>query len=334
MRFANPWRCDEPRKFFNQVHRSVIIDSAKKRRLNVTRISNALFTISSTYKTHTFFNHAVDLTSHTARLITKSKHITKICLDQAGVCTPAGSTFQKSEIDKAWGYAQHIGMPVVIKPLSGTGGTGVTSNILSRELFEVAWNGASRSQTIVVEKHIQGDDHRLLVAGSSMIAAAIREPASIVGDGTHKISELIDKKNKIRQENPYYGTKKIRLTPSIKFHLGELGLSADCVLSEGQKILLHPVANIGMGGESIDVTEDVHPEFSKIAIRALKAIPGMFHGGIDLIAPDISKHPDSQTWAVIESNSVPDLAMHHFPTHGTPRDAAGALLDILFDLPG
>jgi D-alanine-D-alanine ligase-like ATP-grasp enzyme len=107
-------------------------------------------------------------------------------------------------------------------------------------------------------------------------------------------------------------------------------MNGETILPEGRKYVLHPVANTGSGGESIDVTDIVHPEFAEIAVRACHSVPGMIHAGIDIIAQDISMPAKAQRYTVIETNTMPDIALHHFPVHGIPRDAARALLECLF----
>jgi UDP-N-acetylmuramoyl-L-alanyl-D-glutamate--2,6-diaminopimelate ligase len=332
MQVAKEWHCPDPKRFFGSVHRKVLLHAAEERNLHIKKLSPGLYTLSDGFKAHVFVEHALDTTTHVARLITDSKQLTRLCLKDAGICTPEGRSFPRDDREVAWRYACKIGLPVVLKPRKGTGGTGVTSNVASREHFDAAWTHVPRAEEVVVEKFIPGNDHRLFVVGDRMVCAAIREPASLVGDGVSTISDLIKLKNEMRSVNPYIGVKKMKLTQDMKYRLAASSMDENTVLEKGRKHILHPVANIGAGGESVDVTELVHPEFSQIAVRACKAVPGMLHGGIDLIAEDISKLPSSQVWAVIETNSVPDIALHHFPSEGTPRDAAGALLDHLFAL--
>lgn len=330
MHFAKPWTCHDPSAFSGAVHRKVLLDAAKRRKLQITNLAPGLYSISDGLRTHVFVEHALDTTTHVARLITGSKQLTRLCLKRAGIATPEGRAFVDNAKDAAWEYANKIGLPVVTKPHRGTAGTGVTSNISTWDHFDIAWGAIPKGRKIIVEKFIAGEDHRLFVVGDHMVCAAIREPASLVGDGHASIQELIQKKNDERASNPYTGAKKMKLTGDMWFRLRRFGMTKDSVLEKGKKYVLHPVANIGAGGESVDVTDRVHPEFAKIAVQACKAVPGMLHGGIDLIAQDISAPPSGQDYAVIETNSVPDIALHHFPSRGQPRDAAGAALDSLF----
>lgn len=333
MSLAQPWTCHDPSAFSGAVHRKVLLDAAKRRGLQITKLVPGLYSLSDGLRTHVFVEHAFDTTTHVARLITESKQLTRLCLKRAGVTTPEGRTFFSDAKDVAWEYANKIGFPVVTKPLKGTGGTGVTSNISTWDHFDVAWSAIPTGRKIIVEKFIAGEDHRLFVVGDHMVCAAIREPAQVVGDGYASVQELIQRKNSERASNPYTGAKKMKLTGDMWFRLQRFGMTENSVLEKGRKYVLHPVANIGAGGESVDVTDRVHPEFAQIAVRACKAVPGMLHGGIDLIAQDISAPPSGQDYAVIETNSVPDIALHHFPSRGQPRDAAGAALDSLFGKP-
>src|SRR5690606_11524531 len=108
-------------------------------------------------------------------------------------------------------------------------------------------------------------------------------------------------------------------------------LSDTSVLEAGHRLQLHTVANIGSGGESIDVTEQVHPDWAAIAVRARKAVFDAYHAGIDLLAEDITRAPGDQRWSIIEVNTNPDFGVNHFPMHGQGRDVAGVLIESLFE---
>jgi acylphosphatase len=126
------------------------------------------------------------------------------------------------------------------------------------------------------------------------------------------------------------GAKLIKITDMIEFNLRQQGITVASVLKAGQTLRLHSVANIGGGGESRDVSEIMHPDFSGIAVKARKAVFGVPYAGVDLLAEDITKAPHEQRWMVIEVNTNPDLALHHFPSEGAARDAAGAIVEHLF----
>jgi D-alanine-D-alanine ligase-like ATP-grasp enzyme/acylphosphatase len=322
-------------RFFNRgysVHEQVIKQAAFVRNLHVKSISAHAYLISDGHCTVSFWGHIPNTTSLVARLISNSKNITKEVLRGAGLSVPDGSVFEQDQEDKAWTFATTIGLPVVVKPTHGSGGRGVTSNIKERRHFSLAWKVAqdTTSMPIIVERHIQGNDYRLFVVGDQLRAAIWRVPAYIEGDGETSIEGLIEKKNQARKANPYVGAKLIKLTPVMLQHLEDQGLSPSSIVPSGQRLYLHLVANIGGGGESIDVTENVHADFAGIAVRACKALPGAIHCGIDLLVEDITRSAGQQPWAICEVNTNPDIAMHHFPIAGMPRDAAGDLIENLF----
>lgn len=281
---------------------------------------------------HLLYQGMSDATPVAARRASHDKHWTKALLAQSGVRTPRGGVFAPEACEAGWALALELGLPVVVKPVAGSGGKGVTARIESREAFLAAWGEAchSRMPRIVVEEHVPGRDYRVFVLGQRIVAVAERIPAYVRGDGRHSIAALVARQNTARKANPYHGAKPLALTPAILRNLAVQGFDADSVPAPGQHVLLHAVANIGAGGESVDVTDTVHPAWADIAVRARQALFDPLHAGLDLIAQDIALPPDAQRWAVIELNTNPDLGLHHFPMQGPGRDVAGALLDEWF----
>ncbi|WP_274631320.1 acylphosphatase [Arvimicrobium flavum] len=310
----------------------MIKHAAFVRNLHVERISVKAYRVSDSHRVVSFWGPIPDTTSLVARRVANSKNVTKQVLQGAGLNVPNGSVFDQDQEDRAWTFVTEIGGPVVVKPTHGSGGRGVTSNIQDRDHFSLAWKVArsAKRKPVIVEQHISGNDFRLFVIGDHLRAAIQRVPAYVEGDGQTSIAGLVEKKNQARKAIPYVGAKPIKFTPAILHNLEARGLSTDSVLTSGERLYLHLVANIGGGGESIDVTGTVHPDFADIAVRARKALPSAIHCGVDLLAEDITRSPGEQRWAICEVNSVPDIAMHHFPISGTPRDVAGELIEHLF----
>ncbi|MDH4989321.1 YheC/YheD family protein [Aquamicrobium lusatiense] len=270
-----------------------------------------------------------------ARRASNDKERTKQLLRAAGIATPSGEVFANTEAERAWAFASAAGLPVVVKPLIGSGGKGVFTDIASREDFEIAWRTAmaAGATRIIVERHLVGHDYRLFVIQDGLAAVARRDPAYVLGDGKATILQLIARKNGARKANPYHGAKPIVLTNLMERNLRQLDLSGPSILEPGRRLQLHSVANIGSGGESVDETDHAHPGWAAIAARARKAIYNPYHAGIDLIAEDISRAPDAQAWSIIEVNTNPDFGLHHFPMKGPARNVAGALVSSLFPDP-
>lgn len=314
------------------VQMQIIKQAAYRRNLAVEEYSPATFVIKGRQQHVAFHQGMSDRTTAVSRMASNLKDWTKQLLREAGVNTPDGESFEPDQLDSGWRFAESLGRPVVVKPVAGSGGKGVSVNVSTREHFELAWKLAreAKSRRIVVEEFLTANDYRLLVVGDSVCAAAQRIPAHVIGDGSHTVQELIDIKNRERQANPFLGAKAAKLTPMIEFNLAQQGLGAAAVPGKGQYLQLHAVANIGSGGDSRDVSGEMHPDFADIAVRARRAVFSPAHAGIDLLAEDITKSPHEQRWLVIEVNTNPDLALHHFPSEGAPRDAAGALIEHLF----
>lgn len=312
----------------------LIRQAAYARNLKVDALTPELTVLSDGESSTAFFQGMSDRTSSICRRATNDKEWTKSLLREAGIRTPMGSVFPFDQIESAWSFVQSLEGAAVVKPLAGSGGAGVTTDISTLPHFQLAWKEAcaTGSKFILVEEYYRGNDYRILMIGNAIRAAAQRIPAHIVGDGKLAITELMALKNEGRKQNPYEGSKPVKLTPMMLRNLEQRQMDGRTILKKGEHLQLHTVANIGSGGESCDVTDLIHPDWAEIAVRTRVAVFSPLHIGFDLIAEDISKSPKDQRWVVIEANANPDLGLHHFVTNGTPRDAAGALIEALFPI--
>ncbi|MEX0900827.1 MAG: cyanophycin synthetase [Gammaproteobacteria bacterium] len=228
--------------------------------------------------------------------------------------------------------AQRIGYPVVLKPLAGNHGRGVSINLQTPEEVEVAFNkAAEHGRNIVVESYIEGFDHRLLVINGELVAAAKRLPGHVVGDGKHTVEALVD----IVNQDPRRGVGHEKVLTRIEFDhqaerlLARLGYDRTTVPPAGETVYLRSTANLSTGGTAIDVTDEIHPDNREMAIRAIKAI-GLDIGGVDFLTTDISLSYREAGGGICEVNAGPGFRMHVAPSEGTPRDVAGPVLDMLF----
>jgi D-alanine-D-alanine ligase-like ATP-grasp enzyme/acylphosphatase len=308
----------------SSLHRQVLISSALRRGFEVAHEGRRLFRVIGEEGDVWFYDAMPDFTSYGDRLIANSKSISKRLLNSYGVKTPEGKVFSGDQIEDACAYASELGYPVVVKPLSGSGGKGVYPNIRNESALTEVWNP---DRQCILEKHIEGSDYRLFIICGKIVCAAKRVPAYVVGDGSSSISQLVDEKSKRRSQNPYLGSKRFSLNDEMKRRLHSHGMNEDTVLESGRKVQLIDAANIGTGGESHDVTDSVHLGWSKVALEVQGIFNDAIHVGVDLLAKDVSMSPDDQEWAICEVNANPDVAMHHFPHVGKPRDAAGWLIE-------
>ena len=273
------------------------------------------------------------LTSNTSLLGVETagnKRLTKMMLEDAGIPVPKGTVIRK--LKSAIEDAQWLSYPVTVKPHDGHHGKGVTTNITNEEeLVEAFERAKKRSNKIIVEQHLTGNDYRMLVVGGKFVAAAKRAPAAVLGDGQHTIAELIE----IENQNPDrgYGHENVmtRLkVSSVTEHLLEkFAYTMDTVLKNGETFNLELTANLSTGGSAKDVTDQVHKANKFMAERIAKIID-LDIAGVDVMAPTITEPIAKVGGAVIEVNAAPGLRMHLAPAKGKARNVASAIIDMLF----
>ena len=228
--------------------------------------------------------------------------------------------------------AKKLGGPVVLKPYNGNHGRGITINITGDDEIREAFVAAQEhSRSVIVETFQPGDDHRLLVVNGELVAATRRTPGHVVGDGRSTIATLVDEVN--RDPRRGVGHEKvltrIELDREAQLMMERVGHSAGSVPAEGEVVYLRSTANLSTGGTATDVTDIIHPDNREMAVRAVRAI-GLDVGGVDFITPDISESHRRIGGAICEVNAAPGFRMHVAPSEGTPRDAAGPVIDMLF----
>lgn len=273
------------------------------------------------------------LTDHTGVIasdLASDKQKTKKLLGDAGVQVPEGDII--NDLTELFGAIDRIGFPVAIKPNNGNQGKGVSLNINTHQEAETAYNKAvAYSRQIMVEKYCRGNDYRLLVVNYKLVAAALRSPACVTGDGISSIRELIDETNNDPRRGDDHENilTRIKTDNSTLEYLHSQDLSYDNVPEKGRKVLLRLTANLSTGGTSEDVTDIVHPEVRIMAMRAARTI-GLDICGIDYISEDISKPVKRGKGYVLELNAAPGFRMHTHPFTGKPRPVGEAVVDMLF----
>lgn len=269
-------------------------------------------------------------TRHIAVEISSDKEETNSILSALGLPVPSQRLVRDPE--RAVRAARRIGYPVVVKPFNANHGRGVSIDISADDQVRQAFEQAQRhSRSVLVESFIEGLDHRLLVIDGELVAAAKRVPAHVLGDGHHSIEELVERVN----ADPRRGIGHEKVLTRIEFgHQSERLLAArgydpSTVPPEGDVVYLASTANLSTGGTAIDVTDVIHPDNRDMAVRAAGAI-GLDVAGVDFLTTDITRSYKETGGAICEINAAPGFRMHVSPSEGRPRDAAGAVLDMLF----
>jgi len=273
------------------------------------------------------------LTSHSNILgveLACDKEGTKQILGNAGIPVPKGSVvYSLRELEDTLDYLG--GYPIVVKPMNGNHGRGITLDIKSWEEAEAAYDRARLvSDGVIVEHYYQGRDHRILVVNHKVVAVAERIPAHVVGNGKDSIEALVEKENL----NPKRGDghdnilTKILLDRTTDKLLASQGLTLETVLDTGKICYLRETANLSTGGTAVDRTDEIHPQTIWIAERASRLI-GLDVAGIDVVTTDISKTLATADGVIVEINAAPGLRMHVAPSEGVARNVGAPILEML-----
>jgi cyanophycin synthetase len=271
----------------------------------------------------------VDSTGAVAESIAQDKDLTKRLLAAAGVPVPRGRPV--GDVEDGWTVALELGLPVVVKPQDGNQGKGVTVNIASREHFEIAYRAAAEIGTVMVEQFLPGHDFRLLVVGDRLVAAARRDPPSVIGDGVHTVRALVDAVNADPRRGDGHATPltRIRLDDIAIARLQIQGFAVDDVPANGRRVVLRNNANLSTGGTATDVTDDVHPEVAARAVAAARMV-GLEICGVDAVCETVGVPLEHQRGGVVEVNAAPGLRMHLAPSFGKPRPVGEAIVERLY----
>lgn len=304
-----------------------IVQAADDRRIPAIRLTTGnLVQLGYGAKQRRIWTAETDRTSAIAESISRDKDLTKSLLSAAGVPTPEGQLVESAQ--EAWEIAQDLGLPVVVKPQDGNHGRGVFTNLSTQAEIEAAYAVAvDEGSGVLVEKFIFGDEHRLLVVGQKVVAAAKGEAAWVTGDGKQTIQELIVSQlnsDPRRGSTEDFPLNPVRIDSSVRLELSRQQLTADSIPKDGQRVLIQTTGNV-----SIDVTDLIHPQVAKKVALAARVV-GLEIAGIDLVAQDISKPLEDQGGAIVEVNAGPGLLMHLKPSQGTPRPVGRAIVDHLF----
>jgi cyanophycin synthetase len=308
-----------------------IVAAARARGVYVRRVTDgSLVQLGQGARQRRIWAAETDQTGAIGEAIAQNKDLTKSLLAKIGVSVPKGRVVKTA--DAAWAAAQEIGTSVVVKPLKGNQGkrvvVGLTTEQEVREAFTLANYGGSE---VLVERQIFGDDYRLLVIGGKLVAAARRDPPSIVGDGIHTIRELVSTANLDPRRGDDHSTSlsKLLLDEIAEEVLESQQYQFDSIPENGQSVLLRRNANLSTGGTAKDVTNDVHPEVEARAIEAARMI-GLDIAGIDVVATSISVPLEVSGGAVVEVNAAPGLRMHLDPSEGQGRAVGEAIIESIF----
>jgi GNAT-family acetyltransferase (TIGR03103 family) len=296
----------------------IIVNEARRRGIGVEVVDaeGGLFRLTSGGRSILCRESLSELTSSVAMSICDDKAVTRRAVQRAGVKVP--EQIEATSRDNVADFLERHGS-VVVKPARGEQGRGVAVGI---DDIDQAMNAVERARAhcdrVLVERCAQGDDLRLVVIGYKVVAAAVRRPARVVGDGLTPIRELIERQSR-RRAGATGGESRIPMDAETERCLHRAGYELDDVPPAGTEIAVRKTANLHTGGTIHDVTDEVHPRLIEAAVKAARAI-NVPVTGIDLIV----KSPSEPEYVFIEANERPGLANHE------PQPTAERFIDLLF----
>ena len=317
---------------------ALLFDAIQKG-LNIEILDERDQFISLQFGEHLEYVKNGNMTSHDSYispLIMENKVVTKKVLAKAGFNVPQSIEFTdvKSAVEN---FPLFENRAVVIKPKSTNFGLGISifqQGVTDRDDFAKAVEIAFREdKEIMVEDYLLGTEYRFFVLGDQTLAVLLRVPANVIGDGVHTVAELVAVKNDhpLRGDGSRTPLKKIALGDIEQLQLKEQGLTVDSIPAKDQLVQLRANSNISTGGDSIDMTDEMHASYKEIAVWISKAM-GAAVCGVDLIIPDLKQpaEPSLRSWGVIEANFNPMMMMHIFPFSGQSRRLTMNVIKMLF----
>ncbi|MBL8400715.1 Cyanophycin synthase [Candidatus Accumulibacter phosphatis] len=304
--------------------------TAKDRRIPAIRLlaTGNLVQLGYGARSRRIWTAETDRTSAIAEGISRDKDLTKTLIKSCGVPVPEGRLVDSPE--DACEAAAEIGFPVVVKPSDGNHARGVFTNLMAREEVEAAYAAAVvEGSGVIVERYVRGSEHRLLIVGGKLAAAARGEAAKVIGDGRSTINELID--SQINSDPRRGAAEEFVLdiidladNPVARLEVSRQGFTPNAIPPAGREVLI-----VRSGNHTDDVTDLVHPETAATASLAARIV-GLDIAGVDLVCEDIARPLDEQRGAIVEVNAGPGLLMHLKPAIGQPRPVGRAIVDELF----
>lgn len=277
-----------------------------------------------------------NLDHYASVLAMENKIVTKKILKKKAINVPEGYELNKLEDLSLINLSPYENKGIVIKPNTTNFGEGITifPKGASKDQITSAIDFAfSKDSSVLLEEFIHGKEYRFLVINGIVSGVIHRRAANVLGDGKSSITDLVDEKNK----NPLRGTNYI--TPLEKIKLGEKelefltlqDLDFNSIPNENEVIYLRENSNISTGGDSVDLTDMVHPSYFVIAQKATEAL-GVNISGVDIIIEDIAQESSESNYSILELNFNPAIHIHTYPLEGQRRNPAKLILDSLFKI--
>lgn len=320
----------------SQLHTNqrLFIMEMQSRGINVDVIYKEMELIRAEYGKHIewILDRDSSITPYSVSIICGDKYVTKKILEQSEISVPTGEKFFPEEWKLSILYARKIGFPIVIKPVFGSHGDHIYMDIeneteLEHIITNVFVNGIKKP--FIIEKQFEGKEYRVFLTKNGDYAVLHRDPASVIGDGKHTISELIEIENEKRKERTN-SLCPIAVDEITEIYMKKNNISMDDIPEENKKVYLRHNSNVAKGGLCIDYTDKVHNSVIENCKKILETFSGLSYVGIDYMSKNIEENQTEDMYNIVEVNTVPGIHMHMRPSHGEPRNVAKYMVDLIF----
>lgn len=317
-------------------NQKILIYEMLRRGIKVDVLDEGLELIKASYQGHDelIYDRDSSIMPYNVSILAGDKGITKEILFNAGISVPTGAVFSanyKSDILKAFEILNH---PVVLKPVFGSHGYDVYTDLRTKEDVIEALAKIIRSKgekaKVLIEEYFASKEFRVFITKNRDYAVLLRDPAHVYGDGKKTIKELIAEENYYRMHPRTNALCEILVDEEMLRFMNKNGISMNTIPKLGKKVYLRPNSNVAMGGLCVDYTDKVHESVIDIGMRVLEAFPGLPYVGIDFMTNSIDKKQNMGTYRIIEINTVPGVHMHFRPAIGKSQNIAKYMVDLIY----
>lgn len=317
-------------------NQKILIYEMLKRGILVDIVDEKLELIRTSYSNHEEFIYDRDssIMPYHVSVLAGNKGLAKKIMQDKGICVPIGEVFSLGDSDSLLQAFSLFDTPVVLKPVFGSHGYDVYLNLKTeRDVLEAIDKMSYHlvpNTDILIEEYFEAPEYRVFVTKNRDYAVLLRDPAHVFGNGSKNIEELIECENYQRMHPRTNALCSILVDEEVYQFLDKQNLSMNTVPSFGEKVYLRGNSNVAMGGVCCDYTELVHPSVIDIGMQVLDAFPGLPYVGMDFMSNSISEQQTSDSYRIIEINTVPGLHMHFRPAIGKSRNVAEYMVDLIY----
>jgi cyanophycin synthetase len=293
----------------------------------VEDLGAAFLRIATPYGSTFVRNGDVELDDGVLLAIAGDKGLVHRLLVETDVATPDHVVVDPGDLGPAEQLMARVGGPIVVKPVDGHGGAGVTTGITTRrQLRTAAYRASWYGSRLLAEAQVHGSSYRLLYLGGELVDAIRFDPPTVIGDGRSTISQLVAQENETRLEGrPPTALRLLRCDTDMRHHLADAGLTAKSVPGEGSELVVKQTVNENAARDTHRVLSEVHPSFHELG-RSIRSVLPIDLLGVDVITPDVGRPLAEAGGAVHELNTTPAPHHHHLIAEEGERAPVGALI--------